>query len=627
MRKKKILFHSNYHRAYTGFGKNAKNVLKYLAETGKYEIIEVANGKLYSDESLLHEPWKVVGSLPDSHHKLHALNHDPHQARNAAYGLEMIDKIVHDERPDVYLGVEDPWAFMQTISKPWWNKISCMVWTTLDSLPIYQPLLDNLPKFKNLYSWSSFAEEEAKSKGLGIFKTLHGCVSSESFYRLPDEERAKLRYGCHIDEDAFIIGFVFRNQLRKSLPNLLNGFSLFKRANPNSKAKLLLHTSWKEGWPIAKYAQEYGVSMDDILTTHVCRNCGNFAVHRFVGHDQDCRACGSKGTYNTVDTQHGVSENGLNLIYNLMDVYCHPFTSGGQEIPLQEAKYTELITLATNYSCGIDAVCEGSGGLPLTWSEYREPGTEFIKATTHPESIAEQLQRVFDMTQEERLAMGREAREYALREYSIESIGAKLEEILDAFPYIDDDLELRPPKMNPNFISDRSLPPPIWLVQMYKNVLKMDVTPDHVDVQHWLQQLQAGAPPDEVENFFHQVAAQQNAINFPFDVTEYLGEEKPEDRILICIDHQPLIILYSLFYIENLKKRFPNKEIYLAVPEQFHFMIKGTPHIKKVIPYHKDLEDLSVMEMRAPNKGLFKCVLKPAQENVNLEVNANGGLF
>ena len=30
-------------------------------------------------------------------------------------------------------------------------------------------------------------------------------------------------------ENSFVIGFVFRNQLRKSVPNLLEGFSIFKK--------------------------------------------------------------------------------------------------------------------------------------------------------------------------------------------------------------------------------------------------------------------------------------------------------------------------------------------------------------------------------------------------------------
>ena len=84
----------------------------------------------------------------------------------------------------------------------------------------------------------------------------------------------------------------------------------------------------------------------------------------------------------TTNIKAGVNESQLNEIYNLMDVYCHPFTSGGQEIPVQEAKLTELITLVTNYSCGEDCCGPDTGGLALDWAEYREPGTQFIKAST-----------------------------------------------------------------------------------------------------------------------------------------------------------------------------------------------------------------------------------------------------
>ena len=61
---------------------------------------------------------------------------------------------------------------------------------------------------------------------------------------------------------------------------------------------------------------------------------------------------------NTTSVGGGVSE-AVKQIYNLMDVYCHPFTSGGQEIPIQEAKLTELVTLVTNYSCGEEQCEEG----------------------------------------------------------------------------------------------------------------------------------------------------------------------------------------------------------------------------------------------------------------------------
>ena len=64
--KKKVLINSNNAKAFTGFGKHSKNILRYLQSTNKYEIIEFANGVSWSDTSLKLRPWKAQGSLPDN---------------------------------------------------------------------------------------------------------------------------------------------------------------------------------------------------------------------------------------------------------------------------------------------------------------------------------------------------------------------------------------------------------------------------------------------------------------------------------------------------------------------------------------------------------------------------------
>ena len=98
----------------------------------------------------------------------------------------------------------------------------------------------------------------------------------------------------------------------------------------------------------------------------------------------------------TVSVGKGVTESQLNEVYNLMDVYCHPFTSGGQEIPIQEAKLTELITLVTNYSCG-EEMCEPeANSLALEWDEYRK-SEPTLKKLTH-ESISKKLEEVYKMS-------------------------------------------------------------------------------------------------------------------------------------------------------------------------------------------------------------------------------------
>ena len=84
--KKKILIHSNHCKAYTGFGKNAKNILLYLHKTGKYEIVEFSNGIKWGDPSLKLLPWKTEGSLPNDPSIIKKINQDQALARNAGYG-------------------------------------------------------------------------------------------------------------------------------------------------------------------------------------------------------------------------------------------------------------------------------------------------------------------------------------------------------------------------------------------------------------------------------------------------------------------------------------------------------------------------------------------------------------
>ena len=111
MRKKKILFHSNHSKAFTGFGKNAKNVLTYLQRTGKYEIVEFANGSTYSDPKFKASPWKAYGSLPDNPAIQQQWSKDPGKGRMMGYGAAMIDEVIKKEKPDIYIGAEDIWAF------------------------------------------------------------------------------------------------------------------------------------------------------------------------------------------------------------------------------------------------------------------------------------------------------------------------------------------------------------------------------------------------------------------------------------------------------------------------------------------------------------------------------------
>jgi hypothetical protein len=613
MKKKKLLYQSDFSLAKTGFGRAAKALLSYLYKTGKYDIIHYSCGLPYAHPEFERTPWKTIGSLPNNPQEMQELNKDPNVARLASYGAHYLDKVIQDEKPDVYIAVQDIWGIDFAIDKKWFDKITSVLWTTLDSLPILPSAVEKAPKIKNYWIWSDFATKALHDLGHKDVKTVHGPVETKNFYRLENSKREELRKTFNIPLNSFIIGFVFRNQLRKSVPNLLEGYAMWKRSNPQIKnTYLLLHTHWSEGWNIHRLAKEYDINLNEILTTYVCKNCGNYEVKPFHGQDVNCRFCGTEKSQITTNVSLGVTEDQLNEVYNLMDVYCHPFTSGGQEIPIQEAKLTELITLVTNYSCGEEMCEESAYSLPLEWNEYREHGTEFIKASTKPNSIAKQINKVYNMSVEKRREWGKKAREWTIDNFSVETVGKYIEEFIDNAPFTNFDFSTKEEERDPFCKIPDIKDDNEWLTFMYHNILKMPHV-DHNDDGHkyWIKEIAKGAKKEDIENYFRKVAAQENQKNKQISFEEILGEGSPEDRILYVMPESIGDIYISTSLFESIKKQYPDKKLFVATNPQYFSILEGNPYIHKVIQYMPQMDQLLWLEGTGDHKGYFEIAFLP----------------
>ena len=611
-RKKRIMIHSNHCKMFTGFGKHKKNLLKYLHKTGKYELIEVSNAK-HKDE-VPNMPWKSFGTLPTNKKLLAQLAKDPNKQRNASYGHELINELIEENQPDIYLGVEDIWAFTGFTSRPWWNKIHSMIHTTLDSVPLLPESIQSAPKIKHYFVWASFAQKELEKLGHTHIKTVRGSLDTSHFFKLENTKRDELRNKFKLN-DSFVIGFVFRNQLRKSVPNLLEGFKKFKQQNKNIKTKLLLHTHWSEGWDIPQLLKEKGIDNNDVVTTYFCSKCKNYSIEPHKGQGQDCSICNSQSCMSTTNIKAGVNESQLNEIYNLMDVYCHPFTSGGQEIPVQEAKLTELITLVTNYSCGEDCCGPDTGGLALDWAEYREPGTQFIKASTSALSIAEQLQKVYDMPISERATMGKEARSFVINNYSIEVVGKFFEDLFDSLPLIDwDNIDLKPKpseKRDPNYIPDDKLNNSEWLLDIYKNVLKMEIDQSDNGYKYWMNEFIKGKQRSDILNYFKQTALKENNDIFKKTLKEEVDFDRPNKRIAYVMPEHTEDVFASLSVVSSLKKLYPEHDIYFFTLQKHFELVDECPAIYKLCHYTDEMDDCLYFEGKADEEGLFDMAFLP----------------
>ena len=614
---KKLLFQTDSSLAKTGFGRNAKALLSYLYKTKKYDIVQYCCGTEYSSPALKTTPWKSIGTLPSDPAERQRIGQDPGQARLASYGAHLVDKVMKEEKPDFYFGVQDIWGTEFAVGKPWFDKINSVIWTTLDSLPILPTAIANAPKIKNYWIWSSFATKALHEAGHKHVKTVHGCIESKHFFRLTDNERLALRKRNNIEEDAFIIGFVFRNQLRKSVPNLLDGYSRWKRENnPKKKTYLLFHTYWKEGWGIHKLAAEYGIDPEEILTTYVCRKCSQYQIKKYTGEEQNCPYCKNEKAQVTTSVGYGVRENQLNEVYNFMDFYCHPFTSGGQEIPIQEAKLTELITGVTNYSCGEENCEEGSASISLSWSEYREQQTEFKKASTCPDSIAAAINHVYNLSKEERSTQGKIARQWAVDNFSVDVIGKFFEEFIDNSPTSDYDFEDSKSEENQKRNHPEAIVPHIesdseWVLTLYKEILANENHVNDDGYKSWMKQLEHKIPRSQIEDYFRKVARDHNQKYFPSKIEDFLDEDDKGKRMAYVMPESAVDVFLSTSLLKSLKLKYPEYNLYFVTKPQYFHILDGNEYIHKVIPYNSQFDNATHLEGVSSHEGFFEIALTP----------------
>lgn len=437
MRKKRVALHSNFSLANTGFGRTMKFLLSYLYKTGKYEISEYSAGPItWSHPMCKAMPWPCYGAQPDNPMELEPFRSDPAQMTAIEYGAYNIDRFLKQQKPDVLIMTEDIWG-IPYFDKPWINKFPHVFWTPIDSTPILPIFEQNKDKFGHLWVKARFAKDALAKKGIAS-EYYPDLIGSHEFYPLSKDQKKLIRHKYGIADNTLVFGFVFRNQLRKLVGTLIEGFSIFKKENPNVDAKLFLHTSWSDpkGWRIHDFINRFGVRREDVLTTHVCRSCRNISVRSFYGENGPCLSCKSKDSVVTCSPSIGVNEKELNELYNICTAYVHPATSGGFEMPVAEALFSGLPVAVADYSFGSNYTINPEV-FNLDYSIYSEMGSQFDKSQIDPLSIAKFMQKIADLSAEERDELGNRLREWAVEEFDGNKVCERIEKFIDELPLSD----------------------------------------------------------------------------------------------------------------------------------------------------------------------------------------------
>jgi hypothetical protein len=616
-RKKRVLYISDFAAAFTGFGKNTKLLLKYLNGTGKYEILNAAQGMPKRGAHEKRFPWKTIGVMPDDPNKIAQLNQDPNMARMASYGDAEIDSIVNDFKPDVIFSVNDTWGSQYVINKKFFNFIPTVCWNTFDSLPLLPDTVKNAEKIKHYWTWSDFARKEFQRLGHENVKNQYPLVNTDNFFKLPEQKIKEILTRNNLPLDSFIIGFVFRNQLRKLINTQIEAYAQFKRVNPEVKNTFLYtHTHYGEGWDISRLCEQYGVNKNEVLCTYICKETKQYFILPYAGQDIVNPHTG-QNTLITTNVGLGVSDEQLNEIYNIFSLYSHPATSGACELPCVEAALTEKIITTSAYSFGEDIIEKNEGSIPMKFTFYTEHGTQFLKSQPSHSSMSQIFKRVYDMPLDKKRKMEQASRKWALDNYSIEINGKKIEDFIDSCESIQDEsiFEFKEEKKNPN--PTAQIPPNDdtreWIKSLYRHILDREVTNEDEGLRHWEQQIANKNPKDQIENYFRSVAQSEIQKNNTISIEDLFDKEDGMVKVLIV---QPeslgdIFLLSATF--ESIRNRYSREthKIYIATNPQYQELIDGNPFIDKWIPYHQSMDSALNMEGAGPHKGVCDIVYHP----------------
>lgn len=391
MSKKKILVLADHPFSPSGVGTQTKYFIESLLKTGKYSFICLGG-------AIKHHDYRPV--------KTEEWGDDFIILPVDGYGTQQqIRDMIHAHKFDALWFMTDPrfWTWLWQIEQEVRPNVPMIYYHVWDNYPH--------PKFNKPFYLSNDMVVTMSKVSSDIVKSVAPevkeiyiplCVNTNIFKPLPESEWAGFK-----PKDRFMIFWNNRNARRKMSGSVLWWYKEFLDRVGHDKAFFIMHTDPKDphGQDLNVIANEIGLS----------RN--NFAL-----------------------SVAKVPPNELAKLYNAADC----------TINVSDAEGVGMATIES-MACGRPIIVNMTGGLQeqVTDGEGNwfgigiEPASKAIIGSQEVPYIYEDrvskedfinaLVKMYEMSKEERLELGRKAREYVLKKYDLDTFAEQWEKVMDEF--------------------------------------------------------------------------------------------------------------------------------------------------------------------------------------------------
>jgi glycosyltransferase involved in cell wall biosynthesis len=280
-------------------------------------------------------------------------------------GIMGLEGLVNMFRPDILLALGDSWMINYINDMPNRKSFKFVQYTPIDGhvegggVPAnWGPWLSGADQ---LVMYSQYGVDQLKKTIPHVNTELiyHGC-KPDVYKPLGADVKAQLKKQIvywrvrgtelvqeqGLPDDAFVVGTVARNQPRKNFDKILKTFAIFSKNKPN--ARLWLHSALQDAaYSLADLTKIFGIEDKVCFTPR----------------------------YNLIN---GLSENDMNLLFNLFDVNFAPVQGEGFGLPILETMAAGVPQVVTDYSAHVEWCKPASELIPVSYPD------DFITGIPHP---------------------------------------------------------------------------------------------------------------------------------------------------------------------------------------------------------------------------------------------------
>ena len=427
MKKKRILFCGEATYLNTGYATYAREVMRRLHSTQKYELAEFASYGDLRDPRASSIPWKMYPNMPTNDEEKKRYEEVP----TNQFGEWQFEPVLLDFQPDIVCDIRDFWMFEHQERSPYRPYFHWVIMPTVDASPQNEQWIATFASADGVFNYSDWGREVLQNESNNTVKCLGTAPPSANAAYTPIEDKIQHKINMGLDPEIKFIGTVMRNQRRKLFPDLFEAFRMFLDISKRKDIFLYCHTSYPDlGWDIPKLLNRYKIS-SKVFFTYICNACEHTFPSLFSDARGKCPKCG-KFAAGLSNVQKGASYEYLASVMNVFDLYIQYANSEGFGLPQVEAAACGVPVMSIDYSA-MSSVVRKLGGIPLkTKALYSELETGCDRAVPDNQYTANKINEFFESDANEREMMAKNSRLNFEKYYQWDRTAKKWEDYFDS---------------------------------------------------------------------------------------------------------------------------------------------------------------------------------------------------